>query len=168
MNKNQAQLAALCQAVLVREQALLRAILTALQQCHRNLASNDPAAMAQAVEHCKVAASMIGQVHAHRDQFRQAAACILEVEPALVTLRLAAKHLPPAEASFVNRERQRLIALGEEIQRVHQGNAVIVWWCLDFVQRVFAAIQGNVIGSRYSAGGKAQAGSCGPLWQGQG
>jgi hypothetical protein len=161
-------LAAMCQALLVREESYLRATLAALRQFRLTLASSAPEAPMQAVENCKEAASLLGQVREQRDQFREAAAKILDVPPATVTLRMVAEQLPATDAMIITRGRLRLLEVAEEIGRANQGNALIVWWCLDFVQRVFTAIQGNPSSGRYSAVGKVQVGVCGPIWQGQG
>jgi FlgN protein len=161
-------LAEMCQALMVREESCLRACLAALEQFRKTLASNAPGAPMQAAANCKEAACLLVQVREQRDQFQQAAANVLEVSPATLTLRMVAEHLPLSDSIVVMRGRHRLRELAEEIDRVNQGNALIIWWCLDFVQRVFAAIQGHPSAGRYSAGGKVQAGVCGPIWQGQG
>jgi hypothetical protein len=161
-------LAQMCQTLMVQEESRLRACLAVLEQFRKTLASSAPGAPMQAAANCKEAACLLVQVREQRDQFQQAAANVLKVSPATLTLRMVAEHLPPHDSIVVMQGRQRLRELAEEIDRVNQGNALIVWWCLDFVQRVFAGIQGRASAGRYSAGGKVQAGACGPIWQGQG
>jgi hypothetical protein len=85
-----------------------------------------------------------------------------------VTLGLVEEHVPPAQTALITHWRQRLRELATEIEGVNRSNALIVWWCLNFVQGVFAAIQGHSTGGRYSALGKAEAGARGPIWQSQG
>jgi FlgN protein len=161
-------LAEMSLTLIAREESCLQACLAALEQFRKTLASSPLGAPMPAVANCKEAACLLVQVREQRDQFQLAAASVLKVSPAGLTLRMVAEHLPLPDSIVVMRGRQRLRELAEEIDRVNQGNALIIWWCLDFVQRVFAAIQGRPSAGRYGAGGKVQAGTCGPIWQGQG
>jgi Rod binding domain-containing protein len=155
-------------ALLTREESLLLAILAALERFRQNLASNVPGALTQAVEQCKEATALLGLVREQRDRFRQLVGSQLKVSPAAVTLRFVAEHVPTADAMSITLGRRRLRQLAEEIDRLSQSNALVIWWCLDFVQRVFAGILGHAAGGRYSAVGKIQPGASGSLLEAQG
>ena len=163
-----AQLAPMCRALLDREERHLTTTLAALLEFRRLLATSEAGGMAQTLEAIQEAASAQGSISLQRDQFRHTAGMLLNVDPSAVSLRLIAEHLPGAEAAELMARRLRLRELVANVDRVNHGVALVVWWLLDFVHQVFAGIQGNPPGARYSPFGKIHAGPGGPLWQGQG
>jgi hypothetical protein len=132
------------------------------------LASSRPDALALAQEMSLMAAGTVAELQRHREEFRRTAASALQVQPAEVTLSLAAHHLPQEESNLVLAGRDRLRELATEVAQANHANAIVAWWCLDFVQQVFAAIQGLGSGTRYGIAGKVQPMVFGPTWQGQG
>ncbi|HYV38342.1 MAG TPA: flagellar export chaperone FlgN [Gemmataceae bacterium] len=161
-------LAGLCRSLVAQEETALQATLADLRHVRQMLASTEPQALARALQSALQGASMVGKLQEKRHEFRQAAARILHVAPASVTLSLVAEHLPAPEAEPIWHGKRRLQQLAQDVSHINHGNAIVAWWCLNFVQQVFAGLMGQSAGSRYGAAGKAQPAVCGPTWQGQG
>ncbi len=158
----------MCTEVLDREERHLTATQAALRQFQHMLTANEPCGLTLALEGIRDAACVQTTIREQRDQFRQAVGILLGIQPALVSLRLVAEHLPASSAAELMSRRVRLRELVGEVDRANQSVALVVWWLLDFVQQVFARIQGQPIGARYNPLGKVQTGPGGPLWQVQG
>ena len=158
----------LCRALVAREESYLQTVLSALRQVREMLGSGEPEALGDALRQAVEAAAVVTTLRQQRDRFRQVASNVLQVPAANVTLRLVVEHLPPEEAEVISAGRGRLRNLAAAVEQINHGNAVVVWWCLDFIHQVFAQIQGNPIRARYSSKGKVQKAVCGPTWQGQG
>jgi hypothetical protein len=158
----------LCRALVTREESYLQTMLSALRQVRQMLGSSAPEALGDAVRQAVEAAGLVAKLRDQRDRFRQVTAKVLQVPVADVTLRLVAEHLPPGEAEVILAGRQRLFELAGAVEQVNHGNALVAWWCLDFIHQVFAQIQGHPVRARYSSKGKVHKAICGPTWQGQG
>ncbi len=158
----------LCQELLDREEAQLQATLQRLAQVRGLLAGAAPEALAAAAGEALAAAQAVEELTAGRERFRRAAAAALGLPEAAVTVGRVAERLPPALAAAVLTRRQEVRALAEEVQRLNETNATVAWWCLDFVQQVFAGLQGQPAGGRYGASGRAQQSAAGFTWQARG
>jgi hypothetical protein len=132
------------------------------------LAASEPHALADALRDTLEARNLLDGIRGERDQFRTAAASMLNLPPAGVTLRGVAERLPGHEAEAVLAYRQRLQFLVREVDYLNQGNALVIWGCLEFVQQAFTQLLGCPPAGGYTAAGLARAGSPGSTWQCQG
>jgi hypothetical protein len=165
---NAQALGQMCGELLDREEAHLHATLGRLTRVRQLLAGGSLEALSGAAEEALAAAGELDDLSASRTRFRQAAAAALGLAPAGVTVGRVAERLPAGQAAAVLARRAQIRALAEEVQRLNHTNATVAWWCLDFVQQVFAGLHGRPPGGRYGASGRPQQSAGASTWQGQG
>ena len=86
-----------------------------------------------------------------------------------VTVQMLALRLPDERGDRLARCRERLRNMATEVDHVNQGNAALVWHCLNFMQGLLVEITGGESsGARYNAGGRRQEPECGSLIQRRG
>jgi len=162
------ELVRLCDDLVTQEETHLQETLAALHQVRQLMVVGPSETLAGALASALNADALVAQVQHRRTHFRQSASAMLGVPAGSVTLRAAAEALPPEEGRRVLDRRRRLQELATEVDRANHANALVVWWCMDFVQQVFAELKGSPLAGRYGADGKVQTAGFGPTWQSQG
>jgi hypothetical protein len=159
----EASLAELSLSHLKREEAVLTATLTALEENQRALRGGSLEALAAAAAQQAEATRSAEEMKAQRRHFRAQAAALLQVPPEDVTLSALAAHLPPHLAAQLWQSRQRLRQLAGAVDKLNTANAGLLYYCLDFLHRFFRELTGRRATGRYGPGGKPEAAGCGPL-----
>src|SRR6516162_2497122 len=90
---------------------------------------------------------------AHEEaQLDAASAALLGVPPEAVTLDLLADRLPEFAET-----RARIRQRADEVRRLNDSNATLLYYCLDFLQRFFERLTGRPHDGRYGPAGKRTA-----------
>jgi hypothetical protein len=152
----------LCLEQLAREEAQLAATLAALTDIRAALLGKDHAALGDALVRHDATARGAAEATRLRDAFRQEAAARLGVPAESVSLELLAERLPGA-AGPIAAARERLRQQAAEAERLSAGNATLLYYCLDFLQRFFERLTGRPRDGRYGPAGRVAAAAGGSL-----
>jgi hypothetical protein len=152
----------LCLEHLAREEAQLAATLAALTDIRAALLGKDHAALGDALVRHDATVRAAEEATRRRDAFRQEAGALLGVPAESVTLDLLAERLPAA-AGPITDARARLRQQAAEAERLSAGNATLLYYCLDFLQRFFERLTGRPRDGRYGPAGRVAAAPGGSL-----
>lgn len=163
------QLALVCLAHLEREEALLEALLTSLQQVRAALLSGELKALTLALEGQDHTARAAQEIRQSRARLREELAVRLGTTPETVTIQLLAGRLPGELGQRLASCRERLRQMTAAVDELNQGNVLLIRQSVDFLHQLLVEITGgNSSGGCYSGTGTRQDARCGSLIEAQG
>lgn len=152
-----ANLEALCLEHMAAEERALDQELQAARQLQAALQQGGYPALLAAVQAQHDAVLIVDDMRQRRQYFQEQAACLLDLAPSEVTLRLLSQWFSPTVAAQMEESRRRLEGLVQEVQHLNEQNRAQVRHGLSFLEHFFQELLGHVANpSRYGPAGKVQ------------
>ncbi len=146
-------LARLCLDHLALEEAHVRATLASLRTVRAALLANDQAALDDALMRHEGTVRRGEELRRARDGFRQEIGELLGLAPGEVNLSLLCSRLPADAGATLSARQEGLRRDAAEADHLNRSNAVLLHYCLDFLQRFFQDLTGRPAEVRYGPAG---------------
>lgn len=148
------RLAMLCLSHFEKEEAVLQTSKESLLRMQTALMAGRMEPLLQALREQEESGRLATELHETRRLLRERLAQALEIPAEQVTLRVVSDRGPTALRQSLLASRQRLLQIGDDIERIHRGNSTLLRQSIGLLQRLLGCLLGKADDpSRYTAEG---------------